>query len=468
LVAGGNYVDPRSVGETNAPTVNPFTVFFMLNIAAEYSLDLLTADIKGAYLIPDIVEGASPDVYIWIEKSLSEMFVEMYPNLKEYICANGKLIFKLQKYLYGLPQAAFHFHQHLSERMKELGFTQLTSDKCLWKRGTGDMTIYVCAHVDDLFGIGKENALTQFESDIKQVYDITVQRGHKHSYIGLDITQSRHNKNIIVSQKGFHKELLNKYSEDIKGVKLSKVPCDASITQDSPEGSEAFSKERYTGAVMSLMWLARLTRCDIAFAVNVCSRRCKEPTKWCWQHVLKLLAYLKQTGAYGIIYERKPNPRFIISCDASHGIYPSGRGHQMVILTWGSGMIAAYSRVIRLITLSSTESEHVAVNDGCTLGIHADYMAAEMGLKSNGKIIIYQDNTSAIWLTANEGNFVKNRHIKIRRNYVKEQVIKGKVLVLYQRSEDMVADIGTKPVTSTVLNKHMDTLNMVRLKTQNN
>jgi hypothetical protein len=97
------------------------------------------------------------------------------------------------------------------------------------------------------------------------------------------------------------------------------------------------------------------------------------------------------------------------------------------------------------------------------LGIHADHMATEMGLKSYGKIIVYQDNTSTIWLTANEGNFVKNRHIKIRRNYVKEQV---KVIVLYQRTEDMVADIGTKPVTSTVLNRHMDTLNILRLRTQ--
>ena len=140
----------------------------------------------------------------------------------------------------------------------------------------------------------------------------------------------------------------------------------------------------------------------------------------------------------------------------------------MVVLTWGSGVVATYSRVMRLMTLSSTESEHVAVNDGCTLGIHADHMATEMGLKSNGKIIIYQDNTSAIWLTANEGNFIKNRHVKIRRNFVKEQVIKGKVLVLYQRSEDMVADIGTKPVSSTILNKHMDTLNMVRFRTQIN
>jgi hypothetical protein len=92
-------------------------------------------------------------------------------------------------------------------------------------------------------------------------------------------------------------------------------------------------------------------------------------------------------------------------------------------------------------------------------------MPTEMGLNSYGKIIIYQDNTSTIWLTANEGNFVKNRHVKIRRNFVKEQVIKGKVDVLYQPTADMTADIGTKSVTSTALTRHMETLNMFKLKT---
>jgi hypothetical protein len=61
LVAGGNFVDARSVGETNAPTVNPCTVFFLLNVAAQSELELLIADIKIAYLIPDIVDGNGPD-----------------------------------------------------------------------------------------------------------------------------------------------------------------------------------------------------------------------------------------------------------------------------------------------------------------------------------------------------------------------------------------------------------------------
>ncbi len=47
---------------------------------------------------------------------------------------------------------------------------------------------------------------------------------------------------------------------------------------------------------------------------------------------------------------------------------------------------------------------------------------------------------------------------------MKEQDIKGKVDVSYTPTEDMTADIGTKSVTFTVLNRHIETLNMFKLK----
>jgi hypothetical protein len=74
----------------------------------------------------------------------------------------------------------------------------------------------MCAHVDDLMAIERPEALQAFERDVKTQYEITVQRGYKLSYIGLDVTQLRGTMKIAVSQKRFHKELLSKYSEDIK------------------------------------------------------------------------------------------------------------------------------------------------------------------------------------------------------------------------------------------------------------
>jgi hypothetical protein len=88
----------------------------------------------------------------------------------------------------------------------------------------------------------------------------------------------------------------------------------------------------------------------------------------------------------------------------------------------------------------------------------------EMGLKIYGKMLIYQDNTSTICLTANEGNFIKNRLIKICRSVVKERVLKGRAEVRYQPTDQIVVDMGTKPVKSTVLEKHVDAINMVKLK----
>ncbi len=93
----------------------------MLNVAAEHGLELLTADIKGANLIPNIIEGSRPDTYVWIEKSLTDMFLKLYPHLGAYVYHNGKLVFRLKKYLYRLPQAAFHLHNHLSESIRKFG-----------------------------------------------------------------------------------------------------------------------------------------------------------------------------------------------------------------------------------------------------------------------------------------------------------------------------------------------------------
>ncbi len=86
-------------------------------------------------------------------------------------------------------------------------------------------------------------------------------------------------------------------------------------------------------------------------------------------------------------------------------------------------------------------------------------MVFEIGIPSYGKIVICQDNTSTIRLTANEGNFLKNRHVKIRSNFCER-----KVDVRYQPTTDMVADIGTKPVASNVMNRLVEALNMFELK----
>ena len=57
-----------------------------------------------------------------------------------------------------------------------------------------------------------------------------------------------------------------------------------------------------------------------------------------------------------------------IYTDASHATHRDGKGHVGMIVTLGSGCIGAKSSKIRMVTLSSTESEGVALCDGLDLG----------------------------------------------------------------------------------------------------
>jgi hypothetical protein len=73
---------------------------------------------------------------------------------------------------------------------------------------------------------------------------------------------------VIVSQKGFHRELIGKYKKQIKGMRSYKTLCDAKITQDLP-GHRTFQQRSVRGSTNAPYVAIEINRCDIAFTVNV-------------------------------------------------------------------------------------------------------------------------------------------------------------------------------------------------------
>ena len=53
-VAGGNQVDPDTVGETKAPTVNIVSVMSLISLSTSVGFEIRSADIEGAFLIPEL------------------------------------------------------------------------------------------------------------------------------------------------------------------------------------------------------------------------------------------------------------------------------------------------------------------------------------------------------------------------------------------------------------------------------
>lgn len=60
---------------------------------------------------------------------------------------------------------------------------------------------------------------------------------------------------------------------------------------------------------------------------------------------------------------------------------------------------------------------------------------------------IYQDNKSTIMLAnKGEGNFKRTKHINVRLFYVKQLIEEGEVKIEYLPTDDMIADLLTKPL----------------------
>ncbi len=71
-------------------------------------------------------------------------------------------------------------------------------------------------------------------------------------------------------------------------------------------------------------------------------------------------------------------------------------------------------------------------------------------------ILIYEDNQGTIALANNPVNLQRAKHIDIRYHFIRDEVNKGSVELKYCSTQDMVADIFTKPAVKATLEKFRD------------
>jgi len=58
--------------------------------------------------------------------------------------------------------------------------------------------------------------------------------------------------------------------------------------------------------------------------------------------------------------------------------------------------------------------------------------------------VVYYDNVSAVYMTANPVHHRRTKHIEIDIHFVREKVVLGEIRVLHVKSSHQYADIMTK------------------------
>ncbi len=116
------------------------------------------------------------------------------------------------------------------------------------------------------------------------------------------------------------------------------------------------------------------------------------------------------------------------------------------------------SRTQQIVTLSSTESEMVALVEGIQWMNTLQTILLEIG--ANPAVpIVFQDNKSVIHLIKNgEGAHGRNRHMRIKWNFIKEMIDNNDITIQYCSTHDMLADVLTKPITGKKFQELRDIL----------
>ena len=152
----------------------------------------------------------------------------------------------LLKYLYGLPQAAAHFHDHLSKSLLSMGFRKTKVDSCVYVKDGYKKPFKVIAgtHVDDILVTGHKEDLKTFKSDLMKLYKITSNEGSVLSYISLYIRWDSE-RNILVSQTGYRLDILSKYRSDLEKVReYVSTPGDSKLL-DQEENEEKYQDKSH-------------------------------------------------------------------------------------------------------------------------------------------------------------------------------------------------------------------------------
>ena len=110
----------------------------------------------------------------------------------------------------------------------------------------------------------------------------------------------------------------------------------------------------------------------------------------------------------------------------------------------GGDTISWKSKRQPIVTLSSTETEYVALCSAAQETIWLRHLLSSIGFEQVSPATLHEDNQSTIALSKNPNNHPRTKHIDIKYRYIRETVEKKQVQLVYCPTENMIADILTK------------------------
>jgi hypothetical protein len=246
--------------------------------------------------------------------------------------------------------------------------------------------------------------------------------------------------------------------------KPSESPTATASDLDGHENSPLCDKTKYQEIVGSLLYLSSTTRPDLSFVVANLTRYCHEP-KVCHLNAAKqVLRYVQATKNYKFSFPRDVGSQVLSGqSDASWSSTKDGKGFSShMIKLWGS--VITWKTVKQHLTaLSSAEAELMALVQCLKDLMWVRGLMVELGFQEGLKypIRIETDSQAVINTVNSLGLSPRTKHYRRLVTFVKDEVEKGNIELVFIAGKEISADLLTKVFSGRSLNSRIGELGIV-------
>ena len=371
--------------------------------------------------------------------------------------AGPRELWLLRRALYGLREAPRLWCLHRDRLLRLMTFETDEGLLCL-KQSSGDENVwmlqsvdeeeseikgYILVYVDDILLAMPLSLMRTVASKLQSTWDTSplcvASREVPVKFLGLDVVAV--DGGFFVTQETYVDELARIHNPHPPAVTpLTREECSFELTSSDIPPTPELTLECQQRAG-ELLWLSQRSRPDIAFTSALVSSLSTRAPARAIRVAQRALRYVASTRSSGILFVSHGDALDIFT-DASFA--PEGtKSHTGYAIFYRNVPVLWRSARQGLITLSTAESEHIALQEGAVAGFSVKALIQSLRLPV-AKPVLHCDSTAALAIQAGSGSS-RTRHLRVRSAWLKERVDLGELSTCHRPGSEQRADLLTKP-----------------------